>query len=354
MNVKADYSKAYNTVLEVIKKYNINTIPISLKSLIKKMPILRLCPYSKAIKGRDCSLRDFIDFLGSDLGAYVKYGNLAIIYFNDTKRNRGLDRFTIAHELGHHFLGHAAHLTYGEVLRRGLPDREYEAVEKEANCFARNLLAPMYLLHMIGIAPDDVMRVQNTFNISKTAAKTRLQTYSFDQNAFSVYGSELIMAQFDKHIKFHQFVRVCRKCKNVFSIKGARYCPLCGSPKLKNYEGEKINMKYDGLNVDENKKLLKCVKCDNEDVSEGDYCKICGAYLINRCSNYPEPGNYRSGVYCGIPLPGDARYCFQCGHESTFYIDGNLKDWETSQKEAERAKQKAEDELFFKSEKIPF
>ena len=79
-----------------------NTIPISPEEIINKTHNLKLCSYSKAIANNNCTIEEWIDYLGSNLGAYVcnKSRTKFVIYYNDTKNNRGLDRFTIAHELG--------------------------------------------------------------------------------------------------------------------------------------------------------------------------------------------------------------------------------------------------------------
>ena len=52
-------------------------------------------------------------------------------------------------------------------------------------------------------------------------------------------------------------------------------------------------MKYPTrIKVNENSKALRCPICDNEEVPlDGDYCPICGADLINRCSNIDSYGN---------------------------------------------------------------
>lgn len=41
----------------------------------------------------------------------------------------------------------------------------------------------------------------------------------------------------------------------------------------------------DGYALDDNGRALVCPRCKNEELKyAGDYCKICGTYLINKCS----------------------------------------------------------------------
>ena len=71
-------------------------------------------------------------------------------------------------------------------------------------------------------------------------------------------------------------------------------------------------MKYSLLETYENGKLKECPTCHNEITNiEGDFCQICGNNLVNRCIN-DECSNTS-------PLPSNARYCPQCGCQSSFY-----------------------------------
>lgn len=89
-------------------------------------------------------------------------------------------------------------------------------------------------------------------------------------------------------------------------------------------------MKYRTIDLNENGKAIVCPHCENEELTQGDYCKICGCDLINRCSDTPNQKSKNLIVRgCGSTLQGNARYCSKCGNESTFYQRGWLKDWRT-------------------------
>ena len=81
------------------------------------------------------------------------------------------------------------------------------------------------------------------------------------------------------------------------------------------------------IETDENKKVKRCPRCDNEEILDGDYCQICGLELYNRCINYEED-NYRNFIQgCGEFCFSNARYCPRCGAKTTFYQLGILSDY---------------------------
>lgn len=83
------------------------------------------------------------------LGAYLReQGNPGIIL--TTRRPLGQQRFTAAHELGHHVLNHDPHADDDSILRRS-PDhaRDYinlPSAEQEADAFASYFLVPDWLI----------------------------------------------------------------------------------------------------------------------------------------------------------------------------------------------------------------
>lgn len=83
------------------------------------------------------------------MGAYLREGgNPGIIL--TTRRPLGQQRFTAAHELGHHILNHDPHADDDSILRRS-PDlaRDYKRLppaEQEADAFASYFLVPDWLI----------------------------------------------------------------------------------------------------------------------------------------------------------------------------------------------------------------
>lgn len=76
-------------------------------------------------------------------------------------------------------------------------------------------------------------------------------------------------------------------------------------------------MKYSSILLDKNSKAHICPRCENERINNGEYCKVCGVHIVNRCTNES----------CELLADGDARYCYSCGTETTFNLDKLLRDW---------------------------
>lgn len=362
-----NYTKALKKSIEVLKQYGIGSAPIDIFKIVNQIPNLKTCTYSEFAEKQNCTVDEIINLFESDLGAIVrdKCKNNYAIYYNDTKYNSALDRFTISHELGHYFLNHYKKITKDILDRGGFGEKEYSVLEKEANCFARNLLSPVPLYNRI--VPDIITqkwRVMETFNISYEAMKARIDFLGLDNLRIRKddieYFNAYEMPCFD----------YCGECGNSITKK-VDYCPICGSNKILtvwdpcpnnddiwelgtiediiNFEGSK-KMFYRGVEVDENSKVLKCPVCGNEEVEEGDYCKICKTYLVNKCTNDVYPGRSAyDGEICAELLDGNARYCPYCGSESTFFRDKLLKAWQEctdNDESVEDVLQPVDDDIF--------
>ena len=115
--------------------------------------------------------------LGPDIaGLYAPLnGGVALIAGKDTPVRR---RFTLAHELGHHCLGHGDRLDTPETIR----DAPTEA-EVDANQFAAEFIAPQEAVESFVDSLADaspslelVCRVSNHFAVSAQMARIRLET----------------------------------------------------------------------------------------------------------------------------------------------------------------------------------
>lgn len=87
-------------------------------------------------------------------------------------------RFTLAHELGHHCLGHGERLVTNEMIFEA-----YEPPEVDANQFAAEFIAPQQAVEVFVDSLADasptlelVCRVSNYFAVSAHMARIRLQT----------------------------------------------------------------------------------------------------------------------------------------------------------------------------------
>lgn len=199
--LQADYTKAVLTSIEVLKKYKINKTPIDVHYIIEQIPNLALCKYSWITEQYRCTLTELIEFFQSDLGAIARKPekNQYVIYYNDTLCNSRLDRFTIAHELGHFFLGHFDLITENILNRGGFSAEQYKAIENEANCFARNLLTPIPLYNRLDLDSSTLYRdIMDIFDISYEASIARVDFVEYDSYRIT-----------DEHIRFFSSFEMC-------------------------------------------------------------------------------------------------------------------------------------------------
>lgn len=88
-----------------------------------------------------------------------------------------------------------------------------------------------------------------------------------------------------------------------------KYCYLCGNETTFN------NKKYS--------EIVICPKCKTKiHYDEPLYCHECGAYLVNYCSN--SDCDLNNGQYDDeqCSLKHDDKFCYLCGHETTFKTNG--------------------------------
>lgn len=140
-----------------------------------------------------------IALLGKGLaGAYAKLPelNVALIAGKDAAVRR---RFTLAHELGHHYLGHGPRLDTSSSL-----NDEADPDESSANRFAAEFIAPQPAVErFVGELGDYsptlelVCRVSNHFAISPQAARIRLETAG-------IVTDRALLGKLDAEIKDHQ------------------------------------------------------------------------------------------------------------------------------------------------------
>lgn len=130
-----DYNKATNAAYELLINYQGIMPQIDVFSVIDLLPYnlkVSVHTYSQCAKKMRCSYKDFFKkYASSEHGFTIpnlkekKY----IICFNE-KKDEPTIRFTMAHEIGHIYLDHKA---------------DNSITDKEANCFARNLLCPIQI-----------------------------------------------------------------------------------------------------------------------------------------------------------------------------------------------------------------
>lgn len=152
---KFKYFNVRDAAWQTLIDYQIKELPVSVSKICRLAGI-------KVIRDSDAHLLDIGEY-----GISVKQGDKWYIIYDDTDINERI-RFTIAHELGHIFLGHD--------FINGYHTRRYNIVkpsdETEADMFAARLLAPACVLWAIGV--DSAEELARLCNISKSAARIRM------------------------------------------------------------------------------------------------------------------------------------------------------------------------------------
>ena len=175
-----DYIKCRDLSWQVLIRYAVSSLPVSVTNLCRKMQI-RIALYE--------SKND------SD-GYSVTINGFPVIFVNMTCSHRR-QRFTAAHELGHILLGHTG--MYRLVNRE--PSKKDNYIEQMANVFASRLLAPSCILHECGLkTAEDVAEL---CDISLQSAAYRIERMNLLEVRNKFYSSPLerqVLKQFADYI----------------------------------------------------------------------------------------------------------------------------------------------------------
>lgn len=346
------------TAYNVLKKMEIKIFPFSIYDLISQFNEVKLFSFSKIalvisdLSNKKIPINDIPDLIGSDEAiTYQKEDSNYITIYNDdfSQKTPQRIRFTLAHELGHMILGHFKN-DKCYLGRNSISDDEHFEMEREADFFATELLAPKTI-----ISPKwSVNDISLKFDISKTASSniydfigrnpwiyksTFFPSHTFCPNNFNICNVSPFLSVSTSHYYY------CKKCSSI--IKGnelVNNCVICGGSLIKKENifrfretrGREI-MNYSGISVDMNGIADVCPRCGNENTQHYKYCEICGAMLINQCTGSINPycnqkdledfEDLRFSCENGQHLSGQARYCPFCGSMSTFYVQQLLNDY---------------------------
>lgn len=160
-----DYKLSTNLAYDYLNKYCLSMPNINPCEMLCQMPNVRLHTYSEYAKQLKCSFREFVnEFASSDFGFTIidPKSNRHQVIYNDMKASATI-KFTLAHELGHIALQH-------------VEDTDVE--QREADCFARNLLCPLPLID--GFHLSTINDYVECFGISDSMAKVAIEMYRSD------------------------------------------------------------------------------------------------------------------------------------------------------------------------------
>ena len=246
--MQPNYSVCVNKAYAVLAECADRKFPVNLNEIVENEHGLKLYKYSDLCKNQNLTLREAIDCVGSEYAGLVRRVDTTtlnyrfLIFYNDTLENEGLIRFSIAHELGHFYMGHCSLLhEYGSSnIGFDLLDSVFQ---READCFARNLLSPALVFGALvcggGYFPHKVPLglIKNIFKISNTAAEVRRDFFLKDLN---------------DTLPHHKYIF------SPWSITNARCCKKCSLYEVAENQHESIRCKICHLGtLDENQRFSK-------------------------------------------------------------------------------------------------
>ena len=152
------YKNVRNAAWQCLIDNKITSLPVDLLRIADSAKI-------KIIKNSDVNILS-----GGESGAaFLDYDSNDWYIIYDDECNAGRRRFTIAHELGHIFLGHElVNGHHGRTINTKKPQSE-----SQADVFASRLLAPACVLWGLNLHKAD--EIANICNISKAAANVRAE-----------------------------------------------------------------------------------------------------------------------------------------------------------------------------------
>lgn len=152
-----NYFNVRNNAWEFLLKNEIKSFPLNLKEIALKN---NWCILSYNYYSKTYNINEEYLIKEHPKGFFKKYKDMYIICYNQNNP-RQVNRFTIAHEIGHIVL---QHIYKGEQL------------EKEANMFAARILMPMLLIKELKITTAE--ELAKLCDVSLEAATNRLMRFN--------------------------------------------------------------------------------------------------------------------------------------------------------------------------------
>lgn len=305
---------------------------------------------SKALAKEHCKnvFIDEIDFPSQYICGILYKGDISTSIALNSSREACQQNFDCMHELIHYFF-HDISCCQLMCSDKNIQQDSY--IEWQANEGAAQFLVPyqIFIPKYLELEKkyahsfwedDSIEELAEYFNVSYGVIKNRINSLETEilqyKRGKDIKSLALISKNRAVTLGLNKYKLKQLYCKNCLSLvdDDYEYCPICCNDlfnhtffKQKKRKGAGFMIYKSEIETDENKKVKKCPRCDNEEILDGDYCQICGLELYNRCTNFEEDdyGNFVQG--CGEICSSNARYCHRCGHKTSFYQLGLLPDY---------------------------
>lgn len=161
------YKNARNAAWQTLIDFDVTAAPVKVVSIATAANIAIL---------KNSDVHELKD---GEVGISLNVGGVWYVVYDNTAP-RGRVRFTIAHELGHIFLGHP--LIDGHHART--IDTARPEAERDADIFAARLLMPSCVIWGLGLHTAE--EIKDVFDVSYTAAQIRAERMSvlYERNKF--------------------------------------------------------------------------------------------------------------------------------------------------------------------------
>lgn len=144
------YAFARQRAYRLLFELGIDRLPIDPWQISRSLPNVHICKWTEL---RDnCHDPDplHIDAEGADAKTHHQRGSSDyLVVYDDRVENYRRVRWTMAHEIGHVVLGHLVSFDATTLCRGSLTEQDYKVLEREADCFAANILAPITIINRI-------------------------------------------------------------------------------------------------------------------------------------------------------------------------------------------------------------
>lgn len=159
------YQDARNASWDCLIRHRVQTLPVSISRILRAEGVLigRYCDNAAQLR------KSSLDWLMDNDGFTLQDSNGRLYVYYNEQCSPQRTRFTLAHELGHiylgHLNGHTGNTRYSTRNQEPLELRD--PTEREANVFAVRLLAPACVLWRLGIhTADDIAQLCQISNMA--------------------------------------------------------------------------------------------------------------------------------------------------------------------------------------------